>query len=333
MVRTGASEGDPLASEHRDDEWPLVEAGDAALGMTEMAHAVLGRLLPDPVADRLTHSLARTATSIRPGKRQALEALYTQFIGTRSALPPPEVYVRALIATHLQQRMIYARLGADAGWRPHSLDTEGSAEVEAALSAGGGVVLWLLPLEMNALLVRMVCRDRAWPLTFMSHWRHGPSRSRIGQALFNARDCRIESRFGRRLIMTETDTAKPLAEAARILRDGGIVGFRGIGWAKRPVHYQFFEGHLHLALGAPIMAQRTGAALFVVSSCRTDAGFRVCFTAVDAARQHSPEALGAAFVAHLERAVIAAPSLWSVMSRQWQPGPFPPNVKMGPRAS
>ena len=314
------------------DPYPLVAPADAPLAATEAAHTVLARTLGAASGDRLAGNLARIATSIRPGKRRALEQLYRDMVGADPQMPLPETYITRLIETMLQQRMIYARLAAKPGWRPH-LAVEGDDAVAAELARGRGAVLWLLPLEINAITARMACAARGWTLNFMSHWRHGPSTSRIGRHLINARDCRVESLFGPRLVMTDADTGTALAEAQRILRDGGLVGFRGIGWAKRPVCYPLFAGHMQLAFGAPATARKTGAALFIVGTARTDTGFRVCFEPVEGIAERPFEEIGAEFALRLERSAQAAPTLWSAKSRQWAPGPPPAGFTAIPHPS
>ena len=215
--------------------------------------------------------------------------------------------------------MIYALLSAKADWRPAELIVDGEDAAAAALESGRGVVRWLLPLEMNPLLVRMIWRQFGRPLHFMSHWRHGPSKSTIGQKLFNERDCRTDAQFGPRLILKEDNTPAVLGAARRVLADGGTVGFRGIGWTKRLACYPLFDGHMDLALGAPATARQARAALFTVSTCRTEGGLRTVFAPLDVDNCRSLQDIGAEFAARLERAAIDAPSLWSVNSRQWHP--------------
>ena len=310
-------------TERQADPYPLVTPADFALAATEIAHAGLARVLSSERGDALARPLGRLATTIRPGKRRALETLYREMVGDRADMPAPETYVPDLIATLLEQRMIYARLGADMDWRPSEFVFDGTEAVSAALRSGRGVVLWLLPLEMIALLVRMACHDLGWPFGFMSHWRHGPSTSRIGDRLINARACRIEAQFGPRLVMTDGDTKTALAKARQRLEDGGVIAFRGIGWAARPTYYKLFAGQMHLAFGAPATARKAGAALFRVSCARTERGYRVGFAPVEGAGERPLDEIGAEFAAALEAAAIAAPTLWSVKSRQWQPGDPP----------
>jgi len=155
------------------------------------------------------------------------------------------------------------------------------------------------------------------------HWQHGPSRSRIGQATIGARDIRIENQFGPRLTLRADDTQTAITEAQNILRRGGMVGFRGVGWANRPAYFPLFNGTMQLAFGAPSTAKRAGAALFTASVGRTDSGFRVAFERIDGVEDRSYEDIGAEFCKRLETAVRASPSLWQVKTRQWRPGAPP----------
>jgi len=307
----------------------LITAADVALGVSEMGHAVLARVVRPAAADRLADPLAKFATRIRPAKRRWLTQLYRDMLGKHAPfMPEAEVYVPSLIATLLRQRMIYSRLAVDPAWRPNVF-VEGATAVEAARRDGRGIVLWMLPQEVTALVMRMVCHDRGWGLHHLSHWHHGQSVSRLGIATFNRRDRRIEDRLGSRLMLTETDTTTALSQADRILGDGGTVGFRGIGWAQRPIYYPLFDGSMHLGLGAPVIARRSGAALFIVSTVQTDDGYCLWFDPIANNRERPLDEVGQDFAARLERAVVAAPFLWSVTSRQWAPGA--PPVPFGKR--
>jgi lauroyl/myristoyl acyltransferase len=310
-------------AERYDNPVPAFHPADVGLVLTELGHAAIVRLLPDATADTLARQLARLAVTLRPGKRRHHAALFRAFAGDRAGIPDPDGYVRDNTSVHLLQRMIHARLRADPTWRPRALRVRGREHVDAALARGRGIVFWLLPLELNAILFRMACRDAGWAFSFMSHWRHGPARSRLGARLVSARDCRMEERFGPRLVMTERDKSTALGQAAKTLRDGGIVGFRGIGWAERPGRYPLLDGHLDLALGAPVMAQRTGAALFTVSCDVAGGALGLEFLPLDAGRGRRPAEIGAEFATRLERAILDCPPVWTVRARQWAPGHVP----------
>lgn len=311
------------------EELPLLAWTDAALALSEAGHFLLARLLQPAAADRLADRLAAMATGLRPQKRQHVAARYQGLLGHRAAeMPSPDVYARALIATFLRQRALYARLAATPGWRP-PLVVEGADAVEEALREGRGVVLWIVPQEMTPMLVRMVCHDAGWRLHHMSHWQHGQSDSRLGITVFNRRDCRIEDRLAGRLTLRGDDTTTALAEADRLLAAGEIVSFRGIGWAQRPVYYPLFAGHMHLGLGAPVTARRAGAALFSTMAIPENDGFRVTFRPLANAKGRSFEEVGQEFAARIEQAFSAAPFLWNVISDQWVPGA--PPVPFGKR--
>ena len=307
-----------MKSARHDDDSPIIELVDGALAVTEAVHIAMARVMPPAMADQIASHLGRFASTIRPSKRRTLEELYRTIVGDTAGMPRAEDYVPTLIGTLLQQRMIYARLGANADWQPREFVIEGADAIAAERAKGRAVVLWLLPTEMIAHLVRMACRHNGWPLPFLSHWQHGLSRSTIGRATINARDCRIDALFGPRMVMEQNDTRTALASAQAILNDGGMVGFRGIGWSKRPVSFPLFEGWMHLAFGAPVTARRTGASLFVASAGRTEIGFRVRFEQIEGHAERPLEELGAEFAAKLEATAKASPSLWSVKSRQWQ---------------
>ncbi|MEM6944713.1 MAG: hypothetical protein AAF565_13270 [Pseudomonadota bacterium] len=299
----------------------LVEPGDLHLAITEPAHFVFARVLSDGMARRVASWLARLATALRPAKARVLRERYSAILGPAVAEAlDPELYPSSLIETQLRHRTMLAQLGARPTWRP-KITVEGAEAVEEARAAGRGIVLWFLPQEATVTLSRLVCHDRGWRLHHMSHELHGPSRSRLGIAIFNQRDCRIETQFGPRLVMGPDRTAGALAEAEAVLKDGGTVGFRGISWARRPLVRPFFAGHVSLALGAPAMARRSGAALFAVAGSHSDEGYLLRFEALTI--EEDLTQTGEAFIGLLERAVLKDAAFWSVYQPQWQPGPPP----------
>ncbi len=298
---------------------PLISVGDVALGGTELAHAILARAVPASSVDTLSRRLAETAVKLRPTKRRRLEARIAAILGPHtSGLSDPHAMYISQVAALLQQRMLYARLGARSDWRP-SIEVEGAAAVEAARQAGRGVVFWALPQEITSLLHKLVCHDRGWDLHQLSHWSHGSAVSWLGIRTISRRERHIEEQFCRRLVMRDGDKHGALKQARRVLMQGGTVGFRGIGWSNAPVRYGFFDGGIDLALGAPSLARRTKAALFSVAGHHSDNGFVIRFEPIDADGTRTAQDLGAEFVARLEEAVVRAPSLWNANLRQWSP--------------
>lgn len=308
--------------QERDTDPPFFAPQDIGLALTETAHAVIARGLSATAGDRLAPRLARLALTLRGAKKDRLAALYTRFTAGRAPPIPAGDYPGAIIASLLQERMFYARLAADRRWRP-DLAVTGFDTVEAALEGGQGAVLWVYPLELAPLLLRLACTDRGRPVSMMSHRGHGPARGRIGDMIINRRTRRIESNFGGRLVLTNADRTTALSQARTRIRAGGLVGFRGIGWAGKPAEYPLFGGHMRLALGAPVTARRAGAPLFTVRLERRGAGFHLEFAPLDAGPPRTLDEIGAAFAAGVERAIRAAPSLWKVDAWQWSPDPLP----------
>lgn len=312
-----------------NDKMPLLTWADGALALSEAGHAVFARLLPPAAADRLADRLGSVAIRLRPRKRQQISKRYLDILGRHAAgMPSADVYAQALIATFLRSRMFLARLAANPAWRPE-ISVEGKEAVEAALGEGRGIVIWMAPQELNPCLVRMVCHDYGWGLHHISHWKHGPSVSRLGLATFNRRDCRIEDRLSGRLVLTGTDTTTALAQADSLLKAGGMVSFRGIGWSQRPIVYPLFDGHMQLGLGAPVTAKRAGSALFSVAAAQQGTGYRLSFRQIAMTKGRALEEAGQEFATHLEQAFRAAPFLWNVTSEQWTPGA--PPVPFGKR--
>ena len=295
---------------------PWIEAADAPLLAVETALAVLVRVGSPAAQEAARARLAALSARLRPTKLAATAAAYARVIGPAPGMPAPRAYAEALVAAQLADRLGLARLGADPGWRPAPLVVDGAEAVEAALAAGRGVVLWLMPFEPVGWLLRLVARDRGWPYHHLSHLRHGPSRSRLGRRMLNARDVAIEGRLTPRIVIGGDATAEGLAEVARCLAAGRIVGFRGIGHARRAVTLPFFAGRMRLALGAPVFAGRGGALLATVAVAPEGQGWRLTIRPLETGSD--PAAAGAAFVHRFEAAVRHAPAQWCVTRPQWR---------------
>lgn len=302
---------------------PLVTTADVGLAITEPAHTLFAHVLSTKTNIRVLERLGQLATRLRAGKKQQMEATYKKIIGPyASQMPASEDYVTALITTLLLQRMLYARLAKAKAWRPN-MTVSGADAVSDALKLGKGVVFWTLPQEMTALLQRMACYDNSWNLYHLSHWAHGQSISKLGIATFNRRDCRTEDRLANRIWMNEKTTKQALAQATAILRGGGVVGIRGIGWSKRPVYFPLFDGHTKLAFGAPVLARRTGATLFTAATHYEAGQYRLEFEKLNTDPEKTEIDIGAEFVARLQAAALRSPQFWSASSRQWTYGDPP----------
>jgi lauroyl/myristoyl acyltransferase len=303
-------------TQRSEDGAPWIEAADAPLLAVEAALALLVRTRPSAAQEAAVARLAALSVRLRPAKLRASAAAYARVVGRTPGMPAPRAYAEALVAAQLADRLGLARLGADPGWRPEPLVVEGGEAVETALAEGRGVVLWLMPFEPIGWLVRLVARDRGWPYHHLSHVAHGPSRSRLGRGVLNARDVAIEARLTPRIVIGGARTAQGLAEVSRRLDAGEIVGFRGIGHARRAVTLPFFEGSMTLALGAPVFAARADALLASVAVAPEGNGWRLSIAPLDA--RTNPAAAGGAFLRRFEVAVGRAPAHWCVTRPQWR---------------
>lgn len=307
---------------------PLVSRGDAGLLLTEPAHAVLARVLSVDRSEKFAESIAAAAILLRPNKQRELAILYDTLVGSyKNELPPVKEYLRSILVTQLQQRMLYARLSAQPEWRP-KIGVVGAESVDAVLAQGFGVVFWLLPLEMTSLLLNMLSHSRGWNTKHLSHIQHGQSTSRLGRMIFNRRDTKVEERLISRIVMTESTTRQALQRAQSILGAGGVVSIRGIGWAKRPMYVRFFDGYAQLALGAPILARKSGAKLYTVSSIRSADSYSLVIKPLQVAEPRTLEDTGRDFISRLQAATIACPALWDVNSRQWNKGQPPDSFRL-----
>ncbi len=228
--------------------------------------------------------------------------------------PEPAQLLRRSLSAYVEEMALHSRLAQRSSWRPR-LEIEGAGQLEDAI-ARGGVVLWILPQRFATLLTRLAAYDAGWPLCHLSHWAHGPSTTAFGQAFLTKRQRRIEDRLSDRVTIGPEGAVAALRELSRRLHGGSLVSFRGIATGSQPKRYPWLGGYLDLALGAPAMAIRHEAPLFLVSVGRIPGGFRIAFSPLRDAAELGAEECGARFSEAYERVVRAEPDLWPVTYSQ-----------------
>ena len=156
-----------------------------------------------------------------------------------------------------------------------------------------------------------------YAVSHLSHPRHGFSSTRFGMRCLNPVHTRAEDRYLRERVRLSPDAAgAALATLGDRLGGNGVVSISVRGDSRRPAMVLFLGGEIRIAVGAPVLAHKSAAALLPVFPLRTgEDGFTVF---VEPALEIDPaldrrvavaDALGR-YARLLERYVLDYPGQW-----------------------
>lgn len=178
------------------------------------------------------------------------------------------------IATDLQAavyelRMQNLRALRPGGWRPEIL-LKGEEHLLGALAGGRGAILWVAHFAFNSNITKIALHRRGHRVSHLSRPEHGFSKTRFGVAVLNRVRCMAEDRhLAERIVFDRHAPAMAMRRIVSLLRRGGIVSITAGAWeASDLVVAPFLGGRLSIAVGAPRLASRTGAALLPVFTVR-----------------------------------------------------------------
>ena len=158
-------------------------------------------------------------------------------------------------------------------WKPE-IQIEGRSHLECAAAQGRGIILWVAPFCFSPLVTAMALRAAGYPMTHLGLGTHGFSMSAFGIRWLNPQCIQAEARQLRhRITIDPANPGGALHHARRELARNGVVSILMGAWAGRTViRGRLFGGWLPLAIGAPGLAHRTGAALLPVFTTRMPGG-------------------------------------------------------------
>jgi lauroyl/myristoyl acyltransferase len=153
-----------------------------------------------------------------------------------------------------------------AGW--HDEPTLRGREVlDQALERSRGAVLWCSPFVASDLAPKKVLARAAYSLAQLSSPAHPFSPTRLGCLLLNPIRLRAINQYLTRRVLVVYGSARPaLDDLKRVLGANGIVLVTAIGAGTRSLTFPFMGGVLDLAVGAPVLAYESGAALIPVNT-------------------------------------------------------------------
>lgn len=202
------------------------------------------------------------------------------------------------------------------GWQCES-HPAGCESLDRALQRGRGAVLWCSPFAGSDLAPKKSLAQAGYRLTHLSAPSHPFSSTRVGTLLLNPLRLRAVNRYLTRRVLVVYGNARPALDVLRqVLLDNGVVLIMAVGTGTRSLTFPFLGGVTELAVGAPRLAYRTGAALIPVFTLPDrQRGYRVelGLDLTPAAQLPEPQALhemASRYVALLEPIVRAHPGQW-----------------------
>jgi lauroyl/myristoyl acyltransferase len=174
------------------------------------------------------------------------------------------------LAARTVRNLQFLRCHRPGGWTP-TAGLAGGQHLEDALARGRGAILWVTPFAYASLLTKSTMYNHRLPLTHLSRWEHGPSRSRWGMALLNPIQRRAEDRFLRERVTIGRDQS-PLPAMRRLrqcLAENRVVSITLGNEASGALEIPFLGGTAVVATGPIKLAAATGAALLLAHTVAT----------------------------------------------------------------
>lgn len=233
-------------------------------------------ILPDrawlPVAATAGTLVAR----LRRDRAQRMVRYMGSIIGGRCPDASVEDAARRRVVMAYLDRLQILRCWRPGDWTP-VVRLHGEEHLEEALGGGNGAILWVADFVFAPTLVKLALHRAGYPISHLSHLRHGFSQTSLGLHLLNPIRTAIEDRYLReRVTVTMETIPAAMRQLHRRLREGGVVTMTTTRWGRQIVAAPFLEGRIELANGAPALALETGAALLPVFALRAaDASFDV----------------------------------------------------------
>jgi len=160
--------------------------------------------------------------------------------------------------------ILVLRLNRPGGWLP-PIETEGIENLESALARGHGVIGWIADFSSHAIINLIGMNQAGHPAVFAASPTHGFTSSRFGRLFLNPLRCRIEDRFGRRVVLADDFMIAAGRALRRELAANEPVGLTAGAWMGRKfADVPFAGGQLRLATGVVNLAIATGAIMLPI---------------------------------------------------------------------
>ena len=168
----------------------------------------------------------------------------------------------ASLAARTVRTLQFLRCHHPRGWQSECTIV-GGEHLSRALALGRGAILWITPFAYASIATKVTLHRHGQPLTHLSRWEHGPSKTRWGVTWLNPVQRLAEDRFLRERV-TIGEGRDPLAALRRLgicLAENRVVSITLGEEASSTVDVPFLAGTLKVPLGPIKLARRTGAPL------------------------------------------------------------------------
>ncbi|MGH8729106.1 MAG: hypothetical protein ACREV9_13365, partial [Burkholderiales bacterium] len=267
---------------------PLIQPRDFFLFAYLSAATLVAWGVPEPLWPRVCEWWGRL------GARGRAQTMQVRGIARILKGQPLAGEARRITAAHAanihHSRLQYLRCYRFDDWHPR-VRLAGHEQVEQALNAGRGAVIWIAPFDFSNLMPLVTAHRHGFKVIALSRTEHGISLTRFGARMFNPIFTSIEGRYlGERVVMPWGRSAGVLHELCRRVRENKIVAIRAIsGPGHRTFVAPFLSGTLRIAAGSPIIALRAGAPLLPAFTIRHEDG---SFSTTIEPPLHAAEGLG-----------------------------------------
>ncbi|MBF8269885.1 MAG: hypothetical protein HW386_1594 [Gammaproteobacteria bacterium] len=197
------------------------------------------------------------------------------------------------------------------------MELQGLEHLQAAVSTGKGVVLWVSHFHFFSLIPKIAMRRAGFTMSHLSHPRHGFSGTRIGMWFLNPICTHVEDRYLKERVYMELNSGTAAVNTLRErLLAGGVISIAARDIARKPVRVPCLKGTLPLAIGAPGLAHQTQATLLPVHTVKMDSGAYAVIIdlpiTLDASQPKwiAGEAAAREFARRLEAVVREYPDQW-----------------------
>lgn len=209
--------------------------------------------------------------TITDNPRSVLQLIH-QILGNHQITQSPEAILTQVAGEQIQSRLQLLKDYFPGGWQPQ-LQLIGREHIDTALENDHGVILWLGYFVFCELVPKIAFHRAGLAVHHLSSAYHGFSSTRFGTRYLNRIQTRIEDRYlAERVVLSPENPTKAMLTLAYRLRNNQVISITAHKNAKKPLKVKFLDGYLYLAPGAPLLAQKTKAALLPVLPLRNQAG-------------------------------------------------------------
>jgi len=157
-------------------------------------------------------------------------------------------------------------------WRPPAM-LEGREQIEKALAAGCGAILWTPPFAFNDLFTKAAVAQADLKASLVLRPSHGFTGSRFGRSILNPIYTRIERRYLRDMILlSDGSEASALDEVKARLADNQLIIVYAVPLGRRLAIRPLGDGQIRIATGILNLACETKCAVLPTFTLRRNNG-------------------------------------------------------------